>query len=702
MTPTERPPELLQHYGRYPFVTLLSSHLRNTAGTTECSALDEIAERKRFLMNFKLSFTRHAYIVLLCMALCLLTCVMSTAPALAARTAPPPAPTSRLDSPHDLEAFLDGVMAGELKDDQIPGATVSVVKDGKILFAKGYGYADIQQSEPVNAATTLFRIGSVSKLFTWTAVMQLAEEGKVNLDANVNTYLKTFQIPATYPQPITLANLLTHTAGFEDSAISNYVPTAHDLQPLGQWLATHIPARVRAPGVLTSYSNYGATLAGYIVEQVSGMPFDQYIEQHIYAPLDMRQSTFRQPVPLPLAAHLSQGYTAVDGTYRADPFENIQYEPAGSMSSTAVDIAHFMIAHLQDGRYGNTRILQTATAEDMHKQHFAQDPRLPGMAYGFYEQSINNVHMIVHGGDTTLFHSLLALLPAANVGVFVSYNSGGGSIARDAFLQAFLDRYFPATKVSQTTTLAGFNQRADQISGNYLPTRRSYTTFQKLFNPLFTVNVSTTGAGHLVISGGGTQTFTVVEIAPWVFQQIDGSQTVIFHPGSDGTTMLVSSAPFEAFTKAAWYDTPTFHFLLLLVCLLLLLSAVLFWPLGFLRRVIFPREGKRLSGNARSLLFHILTGSVSGLDLLFVAGLVFLLMSNPASLEFSVPPMLIALLTLALISSVLTVGVVLSLVLVWWRHFWNSWQRIHYTLVALAALAFVGELAYWNLLGFRF
>jgi len=232
-------------------------------------------ERKMSFINFKQFLTRHTYIALLSIALCLLTCVMSTAPALAASATPLPAPASRLTDPHDLETFLDGMLAAQLKDDHIPGATVSVVKDGKVLFAKGYGYADIQRREPVNAATTIFRVGSVSKLLTGTAVMQLAEEGKVNLHADVNTYLKTFQIPATYPQPITLANLLTHTAGFEDSGISNYVPTAHDLQPLGPWLATHMPARVRAPGVFASYSNYGATLAGYIVEQVSGVPFDQ-------------------------------------------------------------------------------------------------------------------------------------------------------------------------------------------------------------------------------------------------------------------------------------------------------------------------------------------------------------------------------------------------------------------------------------------
>jgi hypothetical protein len=196
----------------------------------------------------------------------------------------------------------------------------------------------------------------------------------------------------------------------------------------------------------------------------------------------------------------------------------------------------------------------------------------------------------------------------------------------------------------------------------------------------------------------GEKKWNVVEVAPWVFQRVDGPETVIFHVGSDGVTMLVSNAPFFAFTKAAWYDTPTLHFLLLLVCLLLFLSAVVFWPLGFLSRARF----QRVSGGPRAVLLHMLAGIVSGLDLLFVAGLAFLLVSNPASLEFSVSPMLIALLTLALISSVLTVGVVLSLILLWWRHFWTPGQRIHYTLVALAALAFVGELAYWNLLGFRF
>ncbi len=206
-----------------------------------------------------------------------------------------------LNDPRELETFLDGVLTSQLKENHIPGATLSVVKDGKLLLAKGYGDADIKQNKPVVADTTLFRVGSISKLFTWTAIMQLAEEGKVNLHTDINTYLKTFKIPATYPQPITLENLLTHTAGFEDSGKGTFFYKASDLEPLSTWLPSHIPARVRPPGVVTSYSNYGATLAGYIVEQVLGMSYDQYVEQHILQPLNMKHSTFRQPLPSELA-----------------------------------------------------------------------------------------------------------------------------------------------------------------------------------------------------------------------------------------------------------------------------------------------------------------------------------------------------------------------------------------------------------------
>ena len=639
-------------------------------------------------------------------------------------TPPPPSPTG-LSDPRELATFLNGVLSVQLADDHIPGATVSVVKDGRLFFAKGYGDADLQAGTSVSAQTTLFRIGSVSKLFTATAVMQLVEQGKVNLHADVNTYLKTFHLPATYPQPITLAHLLTHTAGFEDRETGLYPLTTSDLEPLGQWLAAHIPARVRPPGELTAYSNYGFALAGYIVEQVSGMPFDQYVEQHLFQPLGMRFSTFRQPLPTSLSADLSQGYTYSNGVYHPGPFDVVQTAPAGAMSTTATDIAHFMLAQLQNGRFGTERILKAATANEMQTQQFTNDPRVPGMAYGFPEGNLNSQHLLVYTGFVPpSFSSLLALLPEQQVGLFVSYNSAGGLLALGTLLQAFLDHYFPAPKESLSPPPAGFAERISQVSGTYWTTRRSYTTWEKLLVLGTGVSVTGGGNGRLVI---GQTTFA--EVAPWVFHQADGQETVVFRADPNGMLMLRSGDPVDAFVKVAWYDTPSFHLGLLVACMIIFLSALLLWPLGFVRRAMrrgapSPQSGRKADRAGAQTppqasqgkpplsrwgllpgLSSWLAGVLCALNVLFLILLLFFLFGqvtvSKGGYLLGVPPLLTTLFALALVSAVLTVGSVVGAILAWWGRFWSTGRRVHYTLVTLAALAFAWELLYWNLLGFR-
>ena len=672
----------------------------------------------------------------------LLLQAFSMAPVQARRSAPPPPAPTGLSDPRELETFLDGVISKQLRVDHIPGAAVSVVKDGRLLFAKGYGSADLQAHKPVNAQTTLFRIGSVSKLFTATAVLQLAEQGKLNLHADVNTYLKMFHIPATYPKPITLADLLTHTAGFEgrDTGLQA-ARTTSDLEPLGQLLAEHIPARVRPPGELTAYSNYGYTLAGSIVEQVSGMPFEQYVEQHIFQPLLMRSSTFRQPLEARLSADLSQGYSYSNGGYRPDPFEAIPISPAGAMSATATDMANFMIAQLQDGRLGTRRILQEATAKEMQTQQFSNDPRVPGgMAYGFEVHDRNGQRLLVHPGGTADFYSLLALLPEQHVGVFVAYNSFGGAadFLSYPFLQAFLDHYFAAPTEPRQSAPAGFAKRISQISGTYWGTDRSYTTWEKLLDSfIWGYSVSDGGNGRLVISwllgplapGVFGPPVTFVEVAPWVFQRVDGPETVVFRPDPSGMLMFRSSYPVMAFTKVAWYETPTFLLLLAVACVLIFLSALLLWPLGFVRRTLrrgapSPQSGREAEGEGSppqpsdqqgtppltrwGLLPHLarwLAGVLCALNVLLVIGLLLFLFEqltgSPPDYYFGVPPLLTAIFILALVSAVLTVGVVVFASLSWWGRFWSVGLRVHYSLVALAALALAWQLVYWNLLGFR-
>jgi Beta-lactamase class C and other penicillin binding proteins len=240
--------------------------------------------------------------------------------------------TPALDDTAALGDFIDGIMKAHIEQLRIPGAVVAVVKNGRVLYAKGYGHQDIAKGIPVDPATSLFRIGSTSKLFTWTAVMQLVEQGKLSLDGDVNSYLKTFKIPDAFGKPIRIRDLMTHSPGFEDGALGYLiVEDSTKVESIANTLARHIPARVRPPGELSSYSNYGAALAGLIVEQVSGVPFNEYIRRNILDPLDMKYATFDEPPAADLRPYSMVGYADQNGTYVPKPFEYVGgFRPAGS------------------------------------------------------------------------------------------------------------------------------------------------------------------------------------------------------------------------------------------------------------------------------------------------------------------------------------------------------------------------------------
>ncbi len=604
--------------------------------------------------------------------------------------------------PAELEAFLDGIMATQLEANHVAGATIAVVKDGKLFFAKGYGYADVKNKKPVLADRTMFRPGSVTKLFTWTAVMQLYEQGKIDLDADVNTYLKDFKIPATYPQPITMKNLMSHTPGFEDLGRGMWARTPKDLMPLGKFLGTHIPARIRPPGVITSYSNYGTALAGHIVELVSGMPFEDYVEQNIFKPLGMQHSTFREPLPAALAPDMSVGYTFKQGLFKAEDFELLNgMAPAGSLSSCATDMANFMIAHLQNGQFGEQRILKEETAKLMHSRLFSHDPRICGNAHGFWEYDFNRLHLIEHGGDTMLFHSQLALIPEKNLGWFVSYNSPNGP-ARDELFKAFLDRYFPPDPpLTEPKPSIEAKKTLGLYSGTYGVTRHSYKTYEKLSSLMMAIKARPTKEGTLLLSlPGGMGDRQYVEVEPLFFQQLNGQDKVVFREdGASGISYAFSSqVPHMALVKLACYQTPTFHYFVLALCVLLFLTAALGWPIAALSRILCRRkcEGVKAPKAARWL-----AGLMSGLFVLTLLG-VLASVSNVKELMAGVPPILKFSLVLPLLAAVLGIGVLIFTAMAWAKRYWTRCHRLHYTLVLLAGLAFLWFLNFWNLLGWRF
>ena len=601
-----------------------------------------------------------------------------------------------LSNVEELEAFIDGLMGAHMQSRNIPAATVSVVKDGRLFFAKGYGHADAEKTLPVVAEKTLFRPGSISKLFTWTAVMQLYERGQLDLDADINSYLDQFQIPDTYPEPITMKHLLTHTPGFEEGGLGYlFVRSADEIVPLSESLKAHIPWRVRPPGTYSSYSNFGTVLAGLIVANISGMPFNEYIEKNIFEPLGMENSTFREPLPDSMAENMATGFKYKSGLYQAGEFEFISnFGPAGALSSTATDMARFMIAHLQNGRYGNNRILKDETARQMHSQLYTLDPRLSGMAHGFYESSANGQHIIGHGGDTVYFHSNLALLPEHNLGLYVSYVTNGGR-ARLELLKAFLDRYFPAAEGPPLTAPEGFQERAGRFAGSYRFTRHNWSTIEKLTALASTISVSPTEENTLLVSGLFPQPMQFVEVEPLLFKQLDGWQTIAFKESEDGgiTHLFFDMLPFMPTYKLSWYQTPGFALLIWgpggLLCLTMLVSA------------FYHRRASR-DAPVRSRWAVRLAVAVSLLTLLFLVSFIAIVASAAEELLYGLPGSLVAVLLIPKVTALLSLGLASFAFLAWKEKYWNLVRRVHFSLFTVATLGMVWFYWYWNVLGFKY
>ncbi|MGQ3177606.1 MAG: serine hydrolase domain-containing protein, partial [Blastomonas fulva] len=392
----------------------------------------------------------------------------------------------------DVEAWLDGFLPYALEKGKIPGAVVVVVNGDGVVLQKGYGYSDVAKRTPVSPETTLFRPGSVSKLFTWTAVMQQVEAGKLDLDKDVNSYID-FKIPPFEGKPITLRHIMTHTAGFEESVRHLISSDPKAAMTLKKQMPLALPERVFAPGTTPAYSNYATALAGYIVERVSGEPFDDYIDNHIFDPLGMAHSSFRQPLQAKLVPLMSKGYP--DVTQKPEPFEIVIPAPAGSLSSSGEDMGKFMIAHLNQGGV----LLKPETTRMMHDFRAPGIANLTTMALGFYEQWVNGQRAIAHGGDTVWFHSYLWLFPESDIGLYISMNSAGAEGAaggiRSALFHKFADRYLPGDEPMTPIDAKTAREHAALVAGTYVSSRGSFTNFLSVLGLLGPTSIMPTENG---------------------------------------------------------------------------------------------------------------------------------------------------------------------------------------------------------------
>ena len=539
-----------------------------------------------------MNVTRRAMalvVVALLASLSLLTACGSTSSSASLPPREPPSGEHQLTA-EDVNAWLDGKLPDALKNGDIPGAVVSVVKDGQVVTTRGYGWADTGSAGgnpvAVDPQTSLFRVASVSKIPTSIAAMQLVEQGKVDLDADISAYLD-FEIERRFDEPLTLRHLLTHSAGFEEQ-IS--LTPGTDLEA---YVKNDPPAQVFAPGTTPGYSNYGMALAGYIVQRVSGQPFETYVREHVLEPAGMTTSTYEQPLPAGLAGSLGPGYTS---TGEEVPFEVMGDFPAGSLTVSAPDFAAFMNAQLSR----SPKLLREETWEQMWSPGLGEDKlgnraKAGEMGLGYFDLSRHGRRVVGHGGDNQGWHSQFELYPEEKTGIFISYNGdGNGSDSsnnlREDLAQGFADRYFPgdAVKASGSKDSA---ERARQVAGSYVPSRTFWTTFLSAWMPAYSsVSIEHTGDGKLKVDK--TQ---YVEVEPWVWRQVDGRGAIAAQV-KDGKVVSLSQEPAFTLLPTTLLQqalAPVFG-----VCLVLLLVVTVAWPVGALRRRRALKRGREVGAPA--------------------------------------------------------------------------------------------------------
>jgi CubicO group peptidase (beta-lactamase class C family) len=604
----------------------------------------------------------------------------------------------KLDS-LDVLNFMDGLVETHLRDKHIAGATACVVKDGKILFAKGYGFADEKKRIPVVAGETLFRIGSISKLFTWTSVMQLVQQGKLDLNKDINTYLKDFQIPPTYKEPITLKHLMTHSPGFEDLILGLFARDSSQMKRLGEILSKEMPARIKPAGEVSSYSNHGTGIAAYIVEQVSGMNWIDYAEKNIINPLAMTSTSFRQPLPGRLKNYLSKGYSFSNGEFKEKPFEYVPLAPVGAASTTAVDMANFMRAHLQLGSFDGVTILDTATSKLMQSPAFQHAPNVNPMRYGFMDMSQNGIEVIGHGGDTFWFHSNMALLPEHNVGLFISFNSEKGGGTYMEVLEAFMDRYFPEKHPLKPVVVVPESE-LQKFAGEYRVNRYAHNDFTKVASLMGRAQLSISDKTKLKTIFG-EQVDYWVPIDKLTFRKEHSSDVIEFKIGTDGSiqSLFIGGLPIFALDKVSGVDSSAIHFMILIVSFIFIFLTLIGGPLKFFIR----KEYKRELNSARKVpLSARLTSWLAALCFLIFFVLFMFGLIDPNEIVYGVPMMVKMALAFPLIGIFFTLLVWYFVIMIWISRSGDVMDRLSYTSFGIACSLLLWQLNYWNLLGYYY
>lgn len=577
-------------------------------------------------------------------------------------------------------------------DKNCPGAALAIVKDGDIVFSGGYGYANLENMAPVNVDQTIFFIESVSKSFTATAILQLVEKGLIDLHTDLNDYLISFQLETAFSKPVTAADLLVHTGGFDDTDIGAYAKREDKILPLSDYIKNNLPPRVLPPGEIVSYSNHGYALAGLLIEEVTSTKYVDYMEEEILKLLDMNNSSFI--LTSDMENNLALPYLPQEDTFVPGVFLFHNYSPAAGLKTTVRDMANFIIAHLENGKYNENQLLQEKTIREMHRRQFAHHKKLPGWTYGFYEKYINGYRCLVHGGSNRLGHSsLLLMIPDENFGYFLSINTFNLEL-HDQFLAEFMDRFFPKKEETLLPQIAlDPNEKLKKYNGYYYSTRQSRNSVEKVMMLLGQLRI---GAEEekltLVYPQGKEASDKWVKVGPALFQNEDNGSLMAFGKNKEDkvTHLYIDTLAYE---RLPWYKGAPFQIAWLIICIIVFLSVAIIWPYTWLRKKYLQ---DRIIAEKRCLY---LMWALAVANLLFLISLAIVFLNYQVELAYGMPELLRLLFLVPYATLALTVVCFFCSLKILKEKRLTIYGRIHLAIMALCSAGFSLFLYCWNLMG---
>lgn len=609
-----------------------------------------------------------------------------------------------VNNSQNLQRFTDDFFKKNMEKYSIPGAAIAIVKDGKEVFKKGYGYSNIEGKISVDPDKTVFPAASVSKMFTATAIMQLYEEGKIDLNENIDNYIKPYKVINPYKEPVTCSNLLTHSSGVDEASELN-VGTRDEKSIKSQeyYFDNHTPRVVREPNTVSRYSNQGYNLLGYVIEKVSGISYEEYVKKNILEPLKMDKSLVRLKNNNTVKCY---GYGGIGGNYTESPLDYQYTSGSSGINATVKDMENFMIAHLNNGEFQGNKILNEKTSIIMKNKQFSNNNSLPGMGYGFIRSNRNGQEILKHegaliaGSTTTLF-----LMPKEGLGIYIATNSLNPLPFN--FEEEFLNEFYPTTNNKFNEIKKNPSKDFSKYEGTY----RSYdgiakSNIMKIFSlmmPDMDMRITDNKDGTLTLKeytlAKEKISTTIIEKEDGKFARADGRGDFAFKINDNGkVTYAFNDVSELSFEKISFFDEANFNISICAIAMIMFIINIIGTIVLFIRRK-FKQTGCKSCRGIK--LIRTANLAISAFNVVGILGATIMAMTMISNNDFTFAWLLYTFLGFLIVGAGLSICGLIILIYDWVKKRGKKAEKSYFTIITIVNFIFIWFIYYFNFLGVK-